>query len=145
MLQSNAEPTSPRSMRAFAKSGLQLVLSYLNELDLPHVARTSSTWYRAVDSPLVWKQLLSAAPALRMYMGGEWAAPHMLQTVFTSCTRVSELTYIHVRGSLYLSALTLAPASLHTLTIGQAEESVLDANSWRILARMPHLTNLSAR
>jgi hypothetical protein len=36
------------------------VLSFLEEQDLIRVARVSSVWYRAADSPLAWKQLLSS-------------------------------------------------------------------------------------
>jgi hypothetical protein len=52
-------------IRTLATSELQLVLSYLTEKDLPRVARVSSVWYRAVDSPVAWKHLVSGALAGR--------------------------------------------------------------------------------
>jgi hypothetical protein len=51
-------------VRTLALSELQVVLSYLNENDLPRIARVSSVWYRAIDSPLVWKHLIPSVVRL---------------------------------------------------------------------------------
>jgi hypothetical protein len=53
----HAGSRNPVQIRTLATSELQLVLSYLSAKDLPRVARVSSVWYRAVDSPLVWRHL----------------------------------------------------------------------------------------
>jgi hypothetical protein len=42
------------TIRTLATVELQHVLSFLSQLDLALVSRVSPSWYRAVDSPLVW-------------------------------------------------------------------------------------------
>jgi hypothetical protein len=96
---SNIQAGTGWGVRTLAVSELQLVFSYLNEKDLPRIARVSSVWCRAVDSPLVWKQLFAGV------LHGSSTVDVSQLAHWDFFTRPSLYTHMHAPPNLFRSGV----------------------------------------